>query len=139
MIDIEKLVKLNADGTSKALTPKETFLRWAQIVGKQKSLDLELDQIPQLIERLKLRALNKQVSGHFLKFEQLQADLSKFGTKVDMLSEDLNKKKVHFSDSLEQQEKTIERLEALEEICNEKKPDIEKTVTKILDKQMTSF
>ena len=62
--------------------------------------------------------------------------MSKFGTKVDMLSEDLNKKKVHFSDSLEQQEKTIERLEALEEICNEKKPDIEKTVTKILDKQV---
>jgi hypothetical protein len=69
MVDIEKLVKLNADGTSKALTPKETFVRWAQIVGKQKSLGLELDQIPQLIERLKLRVLNKQVSSHTLKFD----------------------------------------------------------------------
>ena len=42
--------------------------------------------------------------------------MSKLGTKVDILSEDLHKKKVHFGDSLEQQEKTIERIEALEEI-----------------------
>lgn len=40
--------------------------------------------------------------------------MSKLVAKVDHLSEDLNKKKVHFSDSLEQQEKTNERLENLE-------------------------
>lgn len=34
MQDIEKIVKLNADGTQKALTPKETFLRWALLVDK---------------------------------------------------------------------------------------------------------
>ena len=139
MQDIEQLVKLNADGTCKALSPKETFVRWAQIVGQQKSLGLELDQIPQLLERVKLRALNRQVTGQAQKHDQLQAELTKLGTRVDHLSEDLNKKKVHFSDTLEQQERTVERLEALEEICNSKKPDVEKTVAKLLEKSMAAF
>jgi len=75
---------------------------------------MELDDIPQMIERNKLRGLNKQVSGHAQKMDSLCADINKVAAKVDLVAEELAKKKVHFSDTVERQDKIYERLDALE-------------------------
>lgn len=91
------------------------------------------------MERVKLRALNKQISGNSSRIDHLQQEIGKITARLEAVSEDLNKKKVTFSDTIEAQEKTQERLDVLEEFCNDKKfKDIERTVQKLIDKSINT-
>ena len=55
------------------MTDKEIFFRWAESIGRHKSGSTdELDEIPQVIERVKIRELKSITSKQGIKLDMLE-------------------------------------------------------------------
>ena len=71
--DIRKTVRCETEGLQQQMTDKEIFFRWAESIGRHKSGTVdELDQIPQVIERVKIRELKSIVSKQGMKIDMLE-------------------------------------------------------------------